>query len=261
MHCTTSPKPPRSPDAPLWLLTGASSGIGLAIAQALSAQGHTLIAWSRDAGRLERLRASAPGVLATQSLDLSRLDTLASAATALTQQWPQLQGLIHCAGIQHECLLDDPDYDCSAIEAELRTNLLAPIELTRALLPHLRRQAGARIVFVSSALAHAPKRRAAVYCASKSGLSAFADSLRAQLQGSAIEVLELIPPLVDTPMTAGRGRNKLPPEAVAQALLRALNRPRLPPRLWVGRARLLRVLLRLAPTTTRHLFLKPETPT
>jgi len=157
--------------------------------------------------------------------------------------------------------LDDAGYGPQEMAAELRVNLWAPMALCQLLLPTLKAMGGARLVLVSSALAFAPKRRAAVYSASKAGLHAFCESLRAQLQGSGIELMELIPPLVDTPMTAGRGGHKIPPEAVAQALSRGLRRARLPARLWVGPARALPWLLRLAPAATRAFFLQaPKKP-
>jgi short-subunit dehydrogenase involved in D-alanine esterification of teichoic acids len=252
MHSNTSTKPP-----PLWLLTGASSGIGRAIALQLAEAGHEVIAWGRDAGRLAELRNGHAGILAVQQVDLGDIANLADAAQRCLEQWPALSGIIHCAGIQHELLLSDPSYGAAAIGEELLVNLAAPIELSRALLPHLLKQAHGRIVFVSSALAHAPKKRAATYNASKAGLHAFAQSLRAQLKGGPVQVLELIPPLVDTPMTAGRGSGKVAPEAVAAALLKHITlAQRLPERVWVGRARLLPWLLRLAPNTLKRAFLK-----
>ncbi|MDT9000152.1 SDR family NAD(P)-dependent oxidoreductase [Paucibacter sp. APW11] len=248
----------------LWLVTGASSGIGRAIALQLAAAGDRVIAWGRDAERLAALQAQVPGIVDTGCVDLDDLDALPQALQQGLARWPTLNGLVHCAGIQRERLFDAEGYGAAAIAEELRINLAAPLILTQALLPQLRRQSrepgGARLVLVTSALAHAPKRHAAVYNASKAGLAVFVQSLRAQLQrelqAPALQLMELIPPLVDTPMTAGRGRHKLPPEAVAAALLRTLRRPRLPAQLWVGRAALLPWLLRLAPAQTRRLMLR-----
>lgn len=249
MHSNTKP-------STLWLVTGASSGIGHAVALALAQAGQGVIAWGRDAARLGELRQLHAGIVEARSLELARLQDLAPVARDCASRWPALAGVVHCAGLQHELALDDSGYDAAAITAELAVNLAAPIELTRALLAQLQAQPLATVVLVTSALAHAPKCRAATYNASKAGLHAFAQSLRAQLRGGPVRVLELIPPLVDTPMTAGRGSHKIAPDAVAQALLQALQRPRLPEQLWVGRARALPWLLRLAPRTTRQLFLR-----
>ncbi|WP_263570480.1 SDR family NAD(P)-dependent oxidoreductase [Roseateles oligotrophus] len=241
----------------VWLVTGASSGLGRAIALQLAESGQQVIAWGRDPARLAELQSSHPNIVASASHDLSRLGSLEQAGLDAARQWPGLNGIVHCAGIQHELLLEIPGYGAGDIEAELLVNLAAPIELTRALLPHLQARASAHIVFVSSALAHVPKKRSATYNASKAGLSAFACSLRAQLRGSRVQVSELIPPLVDTPMTAGRGgKHKLPPEAVARSLLRALRSRRPATQIWVGPARWLPWLLRLAPTTIKQVFLR-----
>ncbi len=256
MHSNTATTAAPQETGRLWLLTGASSGIGRAIALQLSAAGERLIAWGRDAPRLAELQAQAPGIVGIQLVDLAATDHLDAQAAACVQQWPQLSGLIHCAGIQHDVLLSEPHCTAEALSEELRVNLLAPMALTRALLPHLQAQASARVVLVSSALAFAPKRRAAAYNASKAGLHAFAQSLRAQLRHSRVQVVELIPPLVDTPMTAGRGRRKLSPDAVAQALWRGLARPRCPEQIWVGPARALPWLLRLAPRHIQNFFLR-----
>lgn len=239
-----------------WLVTGASSGIGRAIALALAEAGHQVIAWGRDAGRLAALQASHPGILAVGIQDLADLPGLARAAGDCVARWPGLNGLVHCAGIQNDLLLSDAGYGHQDIEQELRVNLAAPVELTRALLPHLLAGPGATVVLVSSVLAQAPKQRAAVYSASKAGLQAFAQSLRAQTRRSGLQVMELVPPLVDTPMTEGRGRRKLAPSTVADALLQQLRRARLPEQCWVGPARWLPWLLRLAPRTTRRAFLR-----
>ncbi|MCV2352993.1 SDR family NAD(P)-dependent oxidoreductase [Paucibacter sp. B2R-40] len=257
MHSNTYLRTSAARPTQLWLVTGASSGLGRAIALQLAESGQQVIAWGRDAARLAELQASHPSIVATARHDLAKLEGLAPACVDMLRQWPALSGVIHCAGIQHELLLETPGYGAADIEAELLVNLAAPIELTRALLPHLQRQAGSHIVFVTSALAHVPKRRSATYNASKAGLSAFACSLRAQLRGRRVKVSELIPPLVDTPMTAGRGgKRKLAPAVVARSLLRALRSRRPPAQIWVGPARWLPWLLRLAPMTIKQVFLR-----
>jgi len=255
MHSNTGPSA-ISQLAPAWLLTGASSGIGWAIARQLAAQGEAVLAWGRKPEALARLQSTTPGVIATQALDLGDEAALREAVEALLESGQPLKGLIYCAGLQHDVNLDEASYSTQEMAAELRVNLWAPMALCQLLLPTLKAQGGARLVLVSSALAFAPKRRAAAYSASKAGLHAFCEALRAQLQGSGIELMELIPPLVDTPMTAGRSGRKIPPEAVATALSKALQARRLSTRLWVGPARALPFLLRLAPTRTRAFFLK-----
>lgn len=76
---------------------------------------------------------------------------------------------------------------------------------------------------MTSALALVPKRSAPVYCATKAALRSFTRSLRCQLAGTPVRVVEVLPPLVDTAMTAGRGRGKLAPDVVARAIVRSLE--------------------------------------
>src|SRR5690606_27083328 len=93
--------------------------------------------------------------------------------------------------------------------------------LTEILLPHMARPGGT-ICFLTSVLAYAPKNSAPVYCASKAGLRSFALALRRQLAPQGLRVVEIVPPLVATAMTGGRGRGKIPPEKAARAVLAGL---------------------------------------
>lgn len=255
MNSSTSDQPD-----PVWLVTGASSGIGAAVARALAGAGAGVVAWGRDPGRLAALWADAPRLLEVQSVDLDCRADWTHALQALCRRHPGLRGVVHCAGVQEDRLLTDRAYDPAAIDKELRLNLTLPAQLLQALAPQLATQPWAGVVLTSSALAFAPKRRAAVYSASKAGVHALCEAVRAQWAADPrlchVQLMELIPPLVNTPMTAGRGRRKLSPEAVAARLLPQLLRKTWPPRLWVGQARVLPWLLRLAPGWTRQLMLR-----
>jgi short-subunit dehydrogenase involved in D-alanine esterification of teichoic acids len=158
-------------------------------------------------------------------------------------------GLIHNAGIQCDLRLDDAACTPQALRQEVDVNLLAPMVLTRLLLSHLqaRGQAGAPafVVNVTSGLAFAPKRTAAAYSATKAGLHLFSRGLRVQLAGTPVRVVEAVMPLVDTPMTAGRGQGKLPAEQAARALLDGLAAGR--STVYIGKARFVPLLHRWAP--------------
>lgn len=255
---TPSKEPALSPDPSAItrtvLLTGASSGIGHAAALALSRRGHRVIAVGRDAQRLEALRAQAPGICVLVA-DLAATSGLQRLAQSVLESYPLLDAVIHNAGIQHDVNLQDAEYGLAAVQAEIGTNLLAPIELTRLLLPGLMKRESSVVMFVTSGLALAPKSTASVYCATKGGLHSFAASLRGQLAGSPVRVVELLPPLVDTPMTQGRGRGKVSPAMVAAQIAAALDGG--PDEVLVGKTRWLQALLRLAPGTARRLMLRP----
>ncbi|MBC8078639.1 MAG: SDR family NAD(P)-dependent oxidoreductase, partial [Chloroflexales bacterium] len=124
--------------------------------------------------------------------------------------------LINNAGVQYAYDLSDPSVPLDRIDQELQTNLVGPIYLTRRMLPQLRAKPRAAIVNVSSSLAFVPKQSAPVYSASKAGLHTFTKALRWQLEATGVKVFEIIPPLVDTAMTAGRGSGKITPEALVR---------------------------------------------
>lgn len=235
------------------LVTGASSGIGRATALALAGRGHQVIATGRDPQRLQSLVAESP-TISVMPADLRDTDGLAGFVHGLLKAHPGLDAVIHNAAVQYDLRLDDLRYDLPALEDELRTNLAAPIELTRLLLPRLRGRPSAVLVYVTTGLAFAPKSSASVYCATKAGLQAFADSLRGQLADSAVRVAEVVPPLTDTPMTEGRGRGKASPKTVATAVVAALEGHS--DRVYAGKARLLPALMRLAPGFTRRRMLR-----
>ncbi|MBY0572731.1 MAG: SDR family NAD(P)-dependent oxidoreductase [Undibacterium sp.] len=231
------------------LVTGASSGIGYALALQLAQQGATVIAWGRNLQRLQILAAQHHRIQ-IEAVDISQSLTLKTAIHQL-QKKHNIDLLIHNAAIQHACQLEDPNYDTNHILEEISTNLIAPIELSRLFLPQLRQQAATRILFISSGLALLPKKESAVYCASKAAIHSFAEALALQVRDSSIHVTEYILPLVDTPMTANRGSGKLTAHDVAERIITSLQEP---PRatIYLGKAKLLPFLLRFAPWIARR---------
>jgi uncharacterized oxidoreductase len=175
--------------------------------------------------------------------DVSDRAQVRELAAAVDERLGGLDLLIHCAGIQ-QSLDFTAGVDPRRIACELDVNLLGPMQVTNALLGRLLESREAAIVNVTSVLALAPKQCAPVYCASKAGLAAWTRALRYQLEGQ-ILVTELVPPLVDTPMTAGRNDAAVDPAVVAQACLRGLQRNQ--QTIAVGKARVGRALHRVAP--------------
>lgn len=220
------------------LITGGSRGIGLALAQRFHHAGNQLILVGRDAQTLQAAAQSMPGTV-VKVADL----TTPGVCTALAQEFADVNILVNNAGIQRNGRF--AELPAAAIREELALNLITPLELTYAYLPHLTRQASAAIVNITSVLALMPKESASVYCASKAGLRSHTQSLRWQLEGSAVRVFELMPPLVDTAMTAGRGSGKISPDAVADAFWRGFLADRQD--IAVGKAKAARVLARFVP--------------
>lgn len=188
------------------LITGGGTGIGRALAEALHAKGNRVIVAGRRSAPLDEVAAANPGI-ATANLDIADGRAIADFAEKIIAEHPSLNVVIHNAGIMRsEDMLAD-DYDLADGEATIATNLLGPIRLTTALLAHLRAQPRASIVTVSSGLAFVPLARTPAYSATKAALHSWTQSLRAQLAGTAIEVVEIIPPAVATDLMPDQADN------------------------------------------------------
>lgn len=225
------------------LVTGGTSGVGAALTGMLLAGGHQVVVLARRAGDM----APQPG-LHPVPCDLSDVPAVQDAAARIAATHPDLRILIHNAAVQHALPLSSST-PAMLIE-EATVNLLAPALLTQALAPALGK--GGAIVAITSGLATFPKERAGLYAATKAGLHSFALSLRYQMEGRGIAVIEVVLPLVDTPMTAGRGRGKITAEAAAAAILRGVAEGK--PVIRVGAARALPLIAALAPWLGRRML-------
>lgn len=184
------------------LITGGGSGIGRGLAEELHKLGNQVIIAGRRLHALEETTAANPGMQAVQ-LDVESPAAIRAFAAEVTKRFPALNVLINNAGIMRaENLLAQQD-DLADAEAIVTTNLLGPIRLTAALLPHLKLQRNAAIMNVSSGLAFVPLVFTPTYCATKAAIHSYSESLRYQLKSTHIEVLELIPPYVQTHLMDG----------------------------------------------------------
>lgn len=181
------------------LITGGGSGIGRGLAEAFHAAGNKVIIAGRRRATLDEVAHANPGI-DVAALDVGQDDIKAFAASLFARH-PDLNVLVNNAGIMRaEDLLAEPA-DLDDAEATIATNLLGPIRLTAALLPHLRRQTRAAIVNVTSGLAFVPMANFPTYCATKAALHSYTQSLRFQLRDTAVQVIELPPPAVATDLT------------------------------------------------------------
>ena len=183
------------------LVTGGASGIGLALASRWLAAGNTVIVCGRRADKLREAQAQYPG-LHTHVADVATAADRTALAAWATREFPALNVLVNNAGVQNYYSLTDETIAWETRRQELAINLDAPIHLSTLLLPHLRRQAGAAIVNVTSGLAFAPFVKVPVYCATKAALHSFTLSLRVQAAPLGVRVLEIIPPAVNTDLGA-----------------------------------------------------------
>ncbi len=179
------------------LITGGGSGIGRALAEAFHALGNQVIISGRSARALDETTAANPG-MKSLTVDMADAGSIQAFAAKLEQEFPKLNGLINNAGIMRMENLLAPEADTTDAEATVLTNLLGPIRLINALLPHLRKQPQATVINVTSGLAFIPLAATPTYCATKAAMHSYTESLRHQLRETAVEVLELAPPYVAT---------------------------------------------------------------
>lgn len=183
------------------LITGGGSGIGRELARRFHDRGDAVIVAGRRRNALDETIAGRERMSA-EVLDVNDPVALADFAGRVIGQHPALNVLINNAGVMREEDIGAPR-DLSDAEETIRTNLVGPIRLIDAFLPHLSAQPDAAIVNVTSGLAFVPTARAATYCATKAALHSYTLSLRHKLAGR-VEVIELIPPAVQTELTPGQ---------------------------------------------------------
>jgi uncharacterized oxidoreductase len=223
------------------LITGGGSGIGRGLAESLHRLGNRVILSGRRQSALDEVTAANPG-MQSLILDVAEAGSIRSLAADVVEKYPALNVLINNAGIMRaEKLLEQPE-DLADAEAIVATNLLGPIRLTAALLPHLKKQPHATILNVSSGLAFVPLALTPTYCAAKAGIHSYTQSLRWQLRNTNIEVLELIPPYVQTELMDGAQDPRAMPlnEFIAETMSLLTQQPT-PPEIVVERVKPLRL--------------------
>ncbi|MGC0370233.1 SDR family oxidoreductase [Microbacterium sp. SLBN-111] len=184
-------------------IPGATSGIGLALAERLHAAGNTVIVGGRRQQLLDEIAATHPGI-DTVRLDTADAASITRATRDVVARHPRLNVLVTMAGIMRvEDWAHDTDVLASA-EETVTTNVLGPLRLISALLPHLQQQPDATVITVSSGLAFVPLRATPTYNATKAAIHMFTESLRLQLEGTTVSVRELVPPSVATDLLPGQ---------------------------------------------------------
>ena len=184
------------------LITGGGSGSGRGLAAALQAQGNRVIIAGRRKGVLEETVAANPG-MKFLALDIEDAAAIRVFAAKVAAEFPELNVLINNAGIMRAENVLEQQEDLSDAESIVTTNLLGPIRLTAALLPLLRKQAHSTIINVSSGLGFVPLALTPTYSATKAAIHSYTCSLRYQLKDTTTEVLEIIPPYVQTDLLGG----------------------------------------------------------
>lgn len=182
------------------LVVGGTSGIGLGLARRFAAAGSTVVVGGRDTGKVDDLE--------TVRIDVTDADSVTQARDEVLEAHPGLDTLVTMSGVLLQEDLRDPAHFAAA-ETTVNVNLLGTIRVVDAFTPHLIGRGGGHVVTVSSGIAFLPFPLMPSYGASKAGVHAYTESLRAQLAGTGVDVSELVPPAVAT-----AGQEKVNPAAL-----------------------------------------------
>lgn len=192
-------------------ITGGTSGIGRAIAEAFHRLGNQVIISGRRKALLDEVTRANLGMQGIE-LDVQDPSQIKAVAAKLVADYPKLNVLFNNAGIMP---FDDAagDVDEASILATVNTNLLGPVRMTAALLPHLKQQANAVVIHNSSVLAFVPIATNAFYSATKAAMHSYTLSQRFSLRQSGVKVIEVAPPWVDTDLIYKSGDARAMPLA------------------------------------------------
>ena len=225
------------------LVTGGSSGIGLALALALADAGASVVVTGRDPKRLEQAAERHPAIRGVVC-DVTD-DAAVQQLVAQTDAEGGLDLLINNAGVMHFFDVTQ-DFPLDAQRREVDIDVVGPMRMVHHFLPSMLQRPSV-LVNVSSGLAHVPFAAAPVYSGAKAFVHAWTRALRHQLRDSPVRVVELLPPVVDTPLAASLDASfaRMPPERLAAAFLHGLTRGHT--EIHPGQSRMLKWLARFAP--------------
>jgi uncharacterized oxidoreductase len=232
------------------LVTGGTDGIGAQLIRQLRDKGVTVITQGRNAERCAATRADGFEVIEADLGSKAGVDTVLAAVAGRP-----IDILVNNAGAGVDHDFRDPGLpDLVASDATVFLNLNAPIHLITELMPMLKRRGEAMIVNVTSGLAIAPRAGGPVYCATKAALRSYSQALRHQLRGTGVHVLEALPPVVETKLTAGRGSNKMAPEECARQIVSAMKANAAEAN--VGMVKVLQLVHSISPALARRIMIK-----
>jgi uncharacterized oxidoreductase len=226
------------------LITGGSSGIGLALVKTFNQLGNKIIIVGRDIGKLNDAKKQFPEI-DIFPCDLTKQSDIDDLIVFIEQNYPNLNMLFNNAAIQYNYdFLSEPNI-VNKVEYEVSANLTSTIKLCGLLLPTLLKNDNAAIINVSSGLALSPKKSAPVYCGTKAAIHNFTKAFRYQMEATNVKVFEILPPIVDTPMTEGRGKNKMTSEQLVDEFIKDFKNNKVES--YIGKSKLLKLIARISP--------------
>ena len=229
------------------LITGATRGIGLALLKKFHEKGNHIIAVARNQNALNVLSEKFRNITLI-ACNLGDGNSVSELVKEIKQHHQDVNTLINNAGIQvnfYHSRFGEDSNKIQEIKDEIQINLTAPITLVHELIPLLLKNENASIINVSFGLAFAPKKSAPVYCGTKAGIHLFTKALRYQYENSGLKVFEIIPPLVATDMTEGRGSGKITAEQLVDEFIKAYKNDLF--EVNIGKTKLLRLIQRISP--------------
>ncbi|MDB5214328.1 MAG: 3-oxoacyl-[acyl-carrier protein] reductase [Myxococcaceae bacterium] len=236
------------------LITGGSAGIGLAFALKFLELGNKVIVTGRRQAVLDEVEAKHPKLHAIRS-DVSDPAQVAALARRVKAEFPKLDVLMNNAGIMLYKNLKAPADDLAGLMTEMNVNVGGVIRTTSAFIDILTANRGT-VINVSSALAFVPTPSTPIYCATKAAIHSYTQSLRFQLEEAGVEVIEIMPPAVETDMTVdmSEGVTKITPEELVKVSFKALKDGA--SEILPGQAKQLAFMRRLAPHFISRLLWK-----
>lgn len=232
------------------LITGGASGIGLALAQKFLAHYNTVVITGRDLSKLENVKKANPEIHIFQS-DVTIDEDVRHLRDTITQEFLGLDVLINNAGVMNLINAGNEENDLQKQMQEIEINYNSPIRVLHYFLPLLKKSESPVLVNVSSGLAYVPFAQAPVYSGTKSALHFWTRSIRLHLKPHNIKVIELLPPVVDTPLAHGAdiaqddNLKPMPPETLANQFWKGYSKG--VEEFTPGISTALKVLSRLAP--------------
>jgi uncharacterized oxidoreductase len=236
------------------LITGGSAGIGLAFALKFLELGNEVIVTGRRQAVLDEVKAKHPRLHTIRS-DVADPAQIAALASGVKAEFPGLDVLMNNAGMMVYKNLKTPTDDLAGLMTEMNVNVGGVIRMTSALVDILTTNRGT-VINMSSALAFVPSPCIPIYCATKAAIHSYTQSLRFQLEEAGVEVIEVMPPAVDTDMTAdlSEGVTKITVEELVKLSFKSLKDGAT--EILPGQAKQLALMRRLAPNFINRLLWK-----
>ena len=232
------------------VITGGSSGIGLETLKQ-TYEKNELVVIARNKQRLDELKSQYKKIDIFNA-DFSNIDETKEVAGKILNKYEQVDILINNAAVQYTPKFLDPDFDYESIQKEITTNFTSLCGLIYLLLPAMLKDSRSIILNINSGLGLTPKANSAIYCGTKGAMNIFSQSLRYQLEETNVKVLQAFLPLVDTPMTEGRGTGKISSEEAVKRIIAGLEKEF--PENDIGKVKLLRFLLRIFPAVAKNIL-------